>query len=266
VIGVPGFNVPVSLTRSRRENTKADAGFNRRQGNIVQYWTPDVQGFSGRIAYAANEDRTVTSGANVGINPSIYSLAASYERDGITLRYAYEQHNNYFGLSQLGVSSGAGATVSQGAIATNPTSRDRGHKLFAQYAFGNSRVAGILERLEYRTDDSVAGRVNMYRRDAAYVIGQTRFDQHTVWVGLGIANAGKCERVGGATCSTSGQRAGMATLGYIYSVDKSFDIYSTLFSVRNAHSASYGIFPTLGAGTAPGARYSGIGVGLLAVF
>lgn len=265
LIGVPGFNVPVSLTRSKRENTKADAGFNRRQGNIVQYWTPDYRGFSGRIAYAANEDRTVSSASNVGINPHIFSLASSYESGGLMLRYAYEAHKDYFGLSQLGTSTGAAATVSPGAIASNPTSKDAAHKVFAQYAFGNSRIAGIWERLDYRTSSSTAGRVDQYRRDALYVVGQTRFDRHGAWLGLGTAGNGHCSRVGGAACSTSGLSAKQATLGYTYSLDKNFDIYSALFTVRNAKSATYGIIPTLGT-TAPGADYRGFGVGLLAVF
>jgi len=265
LIGTPGFNVPVSLTRSKRENTKADAGFNRRQGNIVQYWTPEYRGFSGRVAFSANEDRTVASGANVGVNPRIVSLAGSYESGGLMLRYAYETHKDYFGLSQLGTSTGAAPTASPGAIATNPTSNDVAHKIFAQYAFGNSRVAGILERLDYRTNDSTPGRVDRYQRDAMYVVGQTRFDRHTAWIGLGTANDGQCHRVGNAPCSTSGLSAKQATLGYVYSLDKNFDIYAAAFTVRNAKSATYGIFPTLGT-TAPGARYNGVGLGLLAIF
>jgi len=265
LIGTPGFNVPVSLTRSKRENTKADAGFNRRQGNIVQYWTPEYRGFSGRVAFSANEDRTVNSGSNVGINPHIFSAAGSYESGGLMLRYAYESHKDYFGLSQLGTSTGAAATVSPGAIATNPTSKDVAHKIFAQYAFGNSRVAGILERLDYRTNDSTPGRVDRYKRDSMYVVGQTRFDRNTVWLGLGAASDGQCHRVGNASCSTSGLSAKQATLGYVYSLDKNFDIYAAAFTVRNAKSATYGIFPTVGT-TAPGARYNGVGVGLLALF
>ena len=107
--------------------------------------------------------------------------------------------------------------------------------------------------------------VNQYSRDALYVVGQTRFDRHGVWLGLGTAGNGHCSRVGGAACSTSGLSAKQATLGYTYSVDKNFDIYSSVFTVRNAKSATYGIFPTLGT-TAPGANYRGFGVGLLAVF
>ena len=267
VIGTPGFNVPVSLTRSGPDGSKADAGFNRRQGNIVQYWSPSLYHFSARLAYSTNAYRSPSSGpTSPGVNPYIWSASLSYDNGPLTVRYAYENHRDYFGLSQLGVSSGTGATVSPGHSATNTESNDWAHKLFVQYEYGNSRLLGIWERLEYTDNDSKVGMVNMYRRDAFYVMEQTKFGKHVVWVGYGLAGGGTCSKTGGGSCSTSGLDGRMLTVGYLYNISSSFDVYAAAFTVRNGASGQYGIYPTLGSGTAPGANYKGIGIGMLAVF
>ncbi|AEI82646.1 porin (plasmid) [Cupriavidus necator N-1] len=267
VIGVPGFNVPVSLTRAGPDGSKADAGFNRRQGNIIQYWTPSIANFSARFAYSSNEYRNATtSGTSTSANPYILSASLSYDKGPLTLRYAYETHKDYFGLSQLGVSSGPVVTVSPGRSATNPSSSDSAHKLFVQYEFGSSRLLGIWERLQYENHDSKIGMVNQYERDAFYVMGQTRFGKHIVWMSYGLAGSGRCSKVGGAACSTSGLDGNMATLGYMYNISPTFDVYAAAFTVRNGASGQYGIYPTLGSGTAPGSTYRGVGVGVLAVF
>ena len=267
VIGTPGFNVPVSLTRASPDGSKADAGFNRRQGNIVQYWSPSLYHFSARLAYSTNAFRTASTGpASPSVNPYILSAALSYDNGPFTARYAYENHRDYFGLAQLGVSSGAGATVSPAHSVTNTKSNDWAHKVYMQYEYDNSRLLGIWERLEYTDNDSKFGMVNMYRRDAFYVMEQSKFGKHVVWVGYGVAGAGVCSKTGGGACVTSGLDGRMLTIGYLYNISSSFDIYAAAFTVRNGASGQYGIYPTLGSGTAPGANYRGIGVGMLAVF
>jgi len=108
--------------------------------------------------------------------------------------------------------------------------------------------------------------INQYERDAFYVMGQTKFGKHIVWMSYGLAGSGRCSKVGGAACSTSGLDGNMATLGYMYNISPTFDIYAAAFTVRNGASGQYGIYPTLGSGTAPGSTYRGVGVGVLAVF
>lgn len=53
---------------------------------------------------------------------------------------------------------------------------------------------------------------------------------------------------------------------FFYNISLSFDVYAAAFTVRNGASGQYGIYPTLGSGTAPGANYKGIGIGMLAGF
>jgi hypothetical protein len=108
--------------------------------------------------------------------------------------------------------------------------------------------------------------VNMYRRDSFYVMEQTRFGKHVVWVGYGLAGGGNCSETGGGACSTSGLDGRMFAVGDLYSISPSFEVYAAALTIRNGASGQYGIYPTLGSGTVPGASYKGIGVGMLAVF
>ena len=69
----PGFNVPGTTTQSGRVNAAADAAFNRRQGNSVQYWSPVVNGFSGRVAYSVNEGKTTATATVPSVSPDLWS-------------------------------------------------------------------------------------------------------------------------------------------------------------------------------------------------
>jgi len=66
LIGTPGFGVgPVTIGAPGASS--ANASFERRQGNSVQYWSPAFAGATFRFAYSANESRTAN------LNPQIFS-------------------------------------------------------------------------------------------------------------------------------------------------------------------------------------------------
>ena len=64
IIGSPGFNVLSGTFNAATlgagattTSLSADAAFDRRQGNSVQYWTPNWAGFSGRLFYSPGEGK-----------------------------------------------------------------------------------------------------------------------------------------------------------------------------------------------------------------
>ncbi|BDU78140.1 porin [Mesoterricola sediminis] len=254
----PGFNVPGTTTQSGRANAKADAAFNRRQGNSVQYWSPDLSGLSFRLAYSVGEGRTAATTAAPSVNPEVISALASYKAGPLTVSVGFEQHNDYFGLAQLG--GAAGATL------TNASSRDTGVELVASYSFPTgTRLSVIGEQLRYRTDDTVAGNINAYKRAAWYALLQQRAGAHQVWAAFGSAAAGSCGRVGGGAASTDGLGGREYSLGYSYSLSRAADLFAACYGMRNDRSAQYAVFPSPGT-VAPGADTRGLGVGLLFTF
>jgi predicted porin len=224
----------------------------------LQYWTPTIYGLSARAGYSLNEGKAaIPGGGGREINPDVLSLSVAYETGLFFVRYAYEQHDDYFGMSQIGGSPGASAT--------NPSSKDKAHKVVAALILPQTRVYGTVERLIYDSDDTAGGAVNHYRRDAYYLQVVQRFGPAGVWGGFGQAFDGECARVGGAACSTNGLGAVLWSIGGLYDFAKRTTIYGSYFSVITGESSSYGIFPAVGT-TAPGANSRGLGLGILQIF
>jgi len=255
----PGFNVPGTTTQNGRANAKADAAFNRRQGNSIQYWSPTVNGFSGRIAYSVNEGKTAATTTVPSVSPELWSALLSYKAGAFNISYGYERHSDYFGLAQLGGSAGA--------TATNATSKDEGHELIAAYAFPTgTKISAIVERLSYDTNDTAVGKVNHYERDAWYVLVQQRWGSHQLFGAYGKANAGSATVVGGGPVTTNGLGGAQWSAGYTYSLTKTADLYTSVYGMTNERSASYALFPPVGSGVAPGASTTGFGLGILYTF
>jgi len=254
----PGFNVPGTTTQGGRVNTAADAAFNRRQGNSVQYWTPDMNGFSGRIAYSVNEGKSAATATAPSVSPDLWSASLSYRKGAFNVTYGFEEHNNYFGLAQMGGSAGA--------TATNAGSRDVGHELVAAYAFSTgTKVSAIVERLTYDTDETVTGKVDHYQRDAWYLLVQQRWGMNQLFGSYGKAGAGSVTVLGGGPATTNGLGGTQWSVGYVRSLAKTVDLYASAYGMNNERSASYALFPPVGK-VAPGASTTGFGLGILYTF
>jgi predicted porin len=279
IINNPGFGVSSVTTQSTRANAAADAAFERRQGNAVQYWTPNLAGFSARFGYSVNEGRTAApaptptpTASPPSPSPIVASAGVSFEYGPITLREGVEVHYDYFGMSFQG-----GAPAAAG---TNRSSTDFGAKTVAQFlnkASGfDTRVIGVAEYLSYKNrDNAVPNTVTPvmnanveHARWAFYgLLDQTLFGKHHFWVGGGKAMEGTCAKLGGSACSTTGLSAIDTVVGYIYRASKSTDFWVAGYRIKNDFAASYTTSPSLGtAPPAPGATVEAFGVGILYTF
>jgi len=261
IMGNPGLGVPATTTQFTRVGAKPDAAFDKRAGNSVQYWSPKVAGFSARLGWSVDEGRTADAGSTVGIRPMIWSAALMYDLGTLSVRYGYEQHDDYFGLSAL---SAAGSSAV--AATANRSSKDRAHKLVALYRMGSTRIAAAAEELRYRNDDTLAGALGEYKRRAYYGIVEQFFGASSVWGAYGRAEDGSCSRVGGAACSTRGQGANYWALGYIYRFSKRTEIFAVYYRLDNRESGTYSPQPIVGGTISPGADTVAAGIGLLHYF
>lgn len=253
ITGSPGFGV-FTTTKATRANAAADASFNRRQGNSVQYWSPTIAGFSLRTDYSFGETSTST-----GAKPSLWAASLRYDHDGLSLRYAYERHNDYFGLSQLG--------GSEGATASNTSSKDDAHLLAVSYQFPSAtRVGLVFDHLSYHNDDTAAGAVSDYKRNGLVAFVKQSFGQHAVWGMIGKAKANSCSVVGGASCSTDGLGATQYAFGYEYDLSKRTQLHAAYYGIRNEASASYVLTGAATGSATPGADSRALGVGMLHTF
>jgi predicted porin len=262
IMGNPGLGVPATTTQFTRVGAKPDAAFDKRVGNSVQYWSPRLGGFSARLGYSVDEGRTLDAPSSAGIKPVIWSAALMYDLGSLSLRYGFERHQDYFGLSAL--SSVPGSSIA--ATLTNRTSRDQAHKVVAIYRIGGTRIAGTIEELRYRNDDTIGGALSEYKRRAFYVLVEQQFGNNSIWGSYGKAQDGSCALVGGASCSTRAMGADYWTVGYIYRFSKRTEVFVTYYRLDNKESGTYSPQPIVGASIAPGADTVGAGVGILHYF
>jgi predicted porin len=260
LIGNPGFNVPTTTTQFTRVAGKADASFDRRQGNSVQYVSPTFAGFHVRLQHSVNEGKGQAVAGGPVISPTVTGAYIQYDRGTLSLRYAYDQHRDYFGMSQVGGSAGA--------TATNTSSKDEGQKLVLLWTLGNTRVTGTFDRIKYHNDDSLATAINEYKRNAYYVVLEQRFTGGTqsVFGAYGRAMDGSCQRVNGTPCTTSGLGASFWNAGYIYRFSKKTEGFLFYYHLSNKESGTYNIQPAVLNPIAPGASVTGYGVGVQEFF
>jgi predicted porin len=256
--GNPGFNVPGTTTQNGRASSRSDAAFNRRQGNSIQYWTPTIVGLSARFGVSVNEGRTRTTEIEPSVSPTLLSGLLSFQHGTFGAHYAYERHMDYFGTNWVG--------GTPGGTFTNRSSLDDGHEFVAWYQapFG-TRVAAIAERLTYRTNETVAGAIKGYQRDAVYAAIQQHLGDHTLWGSFGVAGAGRCVRAGNVPCTTNGLNALQWSAGYTFSPTKSIDIFAAYYQIRTGRSATYAAVPLV-VPLAPGSDTHAFGLGILYTF
>jgi predicted porin len=234
LIGSPGFNV---LSTSFNAATlgpgasltslAADAAFDRRQGNSVQYWTPNWAGFSGRLFYSPGEGKQ-----NYSLDPSQASIAAGVPRTGqldpwmwgASLTYdngpiyaaaAYEQHKDYFGTR-----------VQTGSTALGTGSDDWGAKLVlgAQNLWGFS-LYGFAERLDYSTDGlATTGLIKEAKRNAYGGFLTYAFGNVTLRGGWAQASDTSCASVVTTVLATNQVCNGGDTGSNQYSLGASYNL------------------------------------------
>ena len=261
IMGNPGMGVPVTTTQFTRAPGKPDAAFDRRTGNTVQYWTPRFGGFSGRLSWSTDEGRTTPTATTASIRPQIWSAEAQYDFGNLSLRYAYEQHDDYFGLSALNSTLG----TAPGSL-TNQTSKDKAQKVVAIWKIGGTRIAGAYEQLEYKNSDSGTDAMRSYKRDAWYLLIEQTFGQNVLFGSVSQAKDGSCSRNGSSACITNALGAKYYTLGYVYRFSKRTEVFAVWYRIDNKDSGTYATQPLVGATLAPGADTSSAGVGIVHYF
>ena len=101
--------------------------------------------------HSVNEGKgTVVTGGPV-INPIVNAASLQYDLGTLSVRYGYEEHRDYFGLSQLG--GGAAGTT------TNGGSKDKAHKFVLLWLLINrTRLGAIFCASESKSDEPGSAR------------------------------------------------------------------------------------------------------------
>lgn len=213
------------------DNVIDTSSFDRRQRNVVQYWTPAFAGVSARLAYGFGEERVAETGAR----PSLLSGSVAYEAGPLVVTAAHERHREYQG----------------------PGTADTGSKLGAAWRFGPARIAAVVERLKYET---LTGAL---RRNAWYVSGTYQIGQGSLRAGFSRAGDGRGSATETVGFFRSGPDTGSRqwTLGYEHALSKRTAVYGYYSRIHNESQALYD-FAINELGITPGARPSVVALGV----
>jgi predicted porin len=274
IIGTPGFGIgPVTngnvtlSTDGRSYANGVNASFERRQGNSVQYWSPNFSGLKARIVYSANEGKSSNSPGVTQVNPTLLGLSAEFETASVYVAWGYERHADYFGLGAIAPAAQAVTVAAVGGV-PSASSRDTGNKFVGRYTLGNTQVGVIYERLKYDQANSAATvtAFKSYDRNAYAVTLMQKMGPGTLRALYGRAQEGSCSLVGGGTCSAGGLGARQYTLGYSYRLSTRTDLYGFYTRVINDANATYQLANGAGIGATAGADNVGSGLGIRHTF
>jgi predicted porin len=244
-------------------NYSARASFDRRVSNVVQYWTPTWNGFTGRFAYGAGDTEIGSAATGVaeglGLKPSLYAGAAIYESGPWYATIAVEQHKDFQALNTL-----LGAPASSG--------KDLAWKAGVQYAIPSTgfTVGLIGERLEYKADD-ISGLGSLERKvDNWYAVGKYTTGPHAFALSYGQKGTDKISGAGFSDLPDSKAQQVSARYGYTFS--KRTQLYAMATRISNQSNAfqTFGlnaITPTtMFRDPARGADPTGFGIGMIHSF
>lgn len=201
--------------------------FNRRQNNSVQYLTPDLGAFKGRLMYSANEDRSATA------NPSLISASIEYANGPFRINYANERHKDQ-----------RGATVTAGVT-------ESGQNLSGTATFGPVKV-GLLAQ-HFKSTDRTNRKA--YQASVTYNLSGSQ----RVFLTLG-------QNKDGAAANAAQPESKLVALGYDYEFSKRTMLAVRYASLKNNAASSANLnnsgLPTLTANADP----KGFGIGLRHTF
>jgi len=116
------------LTMAGMSSLGHDQGnFDRRDQNMVQYWSPDWAGFAFKLMYQVDEAKTATT------NPRDQGANVTYTRGPLYLFYAYEDHKD--------------STGSNGVV-TGTFTKETGNSIGGYFNIGPVKIGAEYEEIK----------------------------------------------------------------------------------------------------------------------
>jgi predicted porin len=198
---------------ARTSGADNNFAFDRRQRNVIQYWSPNLSGFSTRLAVGTGEDAT-----NRG---RLLSGAAMYRNGPFYVSAAHEIHKNY---------------QSNGKD-------DKGTRVAGSVKFGPVTVNAVGERLQY---EAVLGDIkrnawslgSIYQIGAGSLRGQyAKANKGTGSAIPGCATLTQCKAGNVSNQAESGAK--QFTLGGTYGFSKRTSLYTYYTKIDNEKNGTY---------------------------
>ncbi len=239
-------NIVAGNSTSTFANAATRQSFDRRQRNIVQYWSPEGNSISMRLAYSANEER---GSCTVACNPSLYSASISYRAGPLYLVAAGERHNEYANIAAT-------------------TTRDTGAKVAAGYAIdGHNNLSVLWETIKYRGNIAAtglpktftAGTASEVRLKTYFLAYKGDFGRHNVRLSYG---QNKNLELDGGSAPDTGARFWAAGYGYEFSKQVEVTVFYSTIANQAKSRNDFAVNGILGGAVNNGASPKGLAFGM----
>jgi predicted porin len=204
--------------------------FNTRIGGQLRYETPVWNGVQAGLSYRPDASASSTQ------NQSLTGMGVKWTNGTYYVAYGQETHNDYRAFS--GTTTGTYTATSLRSV--NPRSKDQANRVSAGYVNGPLQLAADYSNLSYMEQGTV-GTFGKYTTSAWQV--SVDYALNANWnlaANYAVGEAGSCERVGGAACSTQGLGGSLLSLGGKYNFDKNVSIFGIYGSNKNNASGFFG--------------------------
>lgn len=197
------FDNTTSWTSTAVIGRSAGKNYNTRQANMVQYWSPKIEGFQAAAMFSPDEAATAANGALKATNKSIYSLSAAYDVEDIYVAAAYEGRND--------ASAATTANSTQGTT-------DTAFRLVGNYNIADFSIGAMAENFKTNTSATANVTGNNVEVVGQYKMGPNHF-------AVSYAKAGST-----ATGTNASNDVNQLSLKYAFNFSKRTELFAAYTS------------------------------------
>lgn len=256
VLGTPGFLTGTAKGSSSGSasggsaNTTATMSFYRLNSNSVNYYSPTMNGFKVYVQWVPG-DSDIPAGVTIR-DQRAWSVGATYANGPFNVGYVYEARRDYLWGAAL---SGGNFGLGSAAAGAGSRSDDTGQMITAGYTFGNIKIGGYYQKLEYSQSGTglTATSLTDLSVDQWYIGARMKIGgPHEVGVfyatadnvdcnSAATATGGACAPIAAGTGVVSPLETGMKTygIGYRYTVSKQLRFFGGVSRMDNERNAMY---------------------------
>jgi predicted porin len=231
------------LNRNLGFGTSNSGRFHERAQNVVDYETPQMGGFRAELMWATLETDDAFR------HPRYYSGGLKWEGGPFAISVGYEQHKDFFGLSNNVPTTGAnlgcfvGNTCAAGTMRNNGVasarSKDEAAEIMLKYTLGNHQFELDANQKKWKEDATANGRASQFKNNSYIAIWSARWSpQWRTDVHYVKATAGSCTRLN-AACVTDGLDATQFSIGAAYYFSKRTYLFFMAQWLKNDNSANF---------------------------
>lgn len=155
--------------------------FNRRQEDLIQYWSPNINGFNFRAAMTTGNRNETGGPGGDDLDPLIWSTGLSYTNGPFWAAVTYEQHDEWSAVElvdnqdrSVGADNNTESNFGIAGLTSCTDSDDSAWRIAANWTqdWGNgmsTRIAGMYEDMEFETECNVVTFWDDVERDGYYL-------------------------------------------------------------------------------------------------